>query len=62
MPSRQRVARGIRSGLRIPNASMSVWKASMLRSLTSSIELPSSAARLRILSSMSVKFCTNVTE
>ncbi|MFO7497130.1 MAG: PfkB family carbohydrate kinase [Desulfobacterales bacterium] len=47
--------------LALPRASMSAKKASMLRSLTASIELPSAAARARILSSMSVKFCTNVT-
>ena len=50
------VALGMRSAGRMLSRPISISKASILRSLTASIELPSSLARLRILSSMSVKF------
>ena len=55
------VALGWTVALRTPSASTSLKYSPMKRSPSSLTVVPSSLARLIILSSMSVKFCTNVT-
>ena len=55
------VAFGCTVASRTPSACASVKYSAMYFFATSSLEMPSSLARLMILSSTSVKFCTNVT-
>ena len=55
------VAFGRTSGSITPTARMSAMNASVYSAATSAAERPSSFARLMILSSTSVTFCTNVT-
>ena len=55
------VARGCTSAFCTPMASASLKYSAMYFSAMASTVVPSSLARLIILSSMSVKFCTKVT-